>query len=82
LIEVNCDTKSDRRRKSTAIDFDTLLTARSWPDVVTLEPRCVVFVVDDDASIRDALCTLIRSVGLVVQALHQRLNSSLPRSRM
>src|SRR6202167_5123821 len=32
------------------------------------EPPSVVFVVDDDASIRDALKSLIRSVGLKVEA--------------
>jgi FixJ family two-component response regulator len=33
-----------------------------------LEPRGVVFIVDDDISIRDGLAALIRSVDLMVQA--------------
>jgi FixJ family two-component response regulator len=33
----------------------------------TLEPRGVVFIVDDDISIRDGVAALIRSVGLTVQ---------------
>ena len=32
-----------------------------------IEPRSIVFVVDDDASLRDALKSLIRSVGLQVE---------------
>jgi FixJ family two-component response regulator len=35
---------------------------------VTPEPQSVVFIVDDDISIRDGLRTLIRSVGLEVRA--------------
>jgi FixJ family two-component response regulator len=31
------------------------------------EPKAVVFVVDDDVSVRDALASLIRSIGLGVQ---------------
>jgi FixJ family two-component response regulator len=31
------------------------------------EPNSIVFVVDDDASLRDALKSLIRSVGLQVE---------------
>jgi FixJ family two-component response regulator len=34
---------------------------------VTLETRGLVLIVDDDISIRDALCTLIRSVGFEVR---------------
>ena len=34
---------------------------------MTLEPQSVVFIVDDDVSIRDALGTLVRSVGLEVR---------------
>jgi FixJ family two-component response regulator len=34
---------------------------------VPLEPRGVVFIVDDDISIRDGLAALIRSIGLTVQ---------------
>jgi len=48
---------------------------------VTLESRSVVFIVDDDISIRDALCTLIRSVGLEVRTFTSAaefLNASLP----
>jgi len=48
---------------------------------VTLESRSVVFVVDDDISIRDALCTLIRSVGLEVRTFTSAaefLNAALP----
>jgi len=35
---------------------------------VTPGMQSVVFVVDDDISIRDSLCTLIRSVGLDVRS--------------
>jgi FixJ family two-component response regulator len=48
---------------------------------VTLETRSVVCIVDDDISIRDALCTLIRSVGFEVQtftAAPEFLNAELP----
>jgi FixJ family two-component response regulator len=48
---------------------------------VTLESRGVVFIVDDDISIRDALCTLIRSVGLEVRTFTSAaefLNAALP----
>jgi FixJ family two-component response regulator len=48
---------------------------------VTLESRSVVFIVDDDISIRDALCTLIRSVGLEVRTFTSAaefLNAALP----
>jgi FixJ family two-component response regulator len=48
---------------------------------VTLDARSVVCIVDDDSSIRDALCTLIRSVGLEVQtftAAPEFLNAALP----
>jgi FixJ family two-component response regulator len=48
---------------------------------VTLESRSVVFVVDDDISIRDGLCTLIRSVGLEVRAFASApefLDAALP----
>jgi FixJ family two-component response regulator len=48
---------------------------------VTLDTRSVVCIVDDDSSIRDALCTLIRSVGLEVQtftAAPEFLNAALP----
>jgi FixJ family two-component response regulator len=31
------------------------------------EPKCIVFVVDDDATIREALKSLLRSVGLQVE---------------
>jgi FixJ family two-component response regulator len=34
---------------------------------VTPDPRSIVFIVDDDISIRDALCTLLRSVGWEVR---------------
>lgn len=34
---------------------------------MTLAPQSVVFIVDDDVSIRDALGTLVRSVGLEVR---------------
>ena len=45
----------------------------------TREP--IVFVVDDDPSIRDALCNLIRSVGLRVEpfgSARELLESELP----
>jgi FixJ family two-component response regulator len=48
---------------------------------VTLDARSVVCIVDDDSSIRDGLCTLIRSVGLEVQtftAAPEFLNAALP----
>jgi FixJ family two-component response regulator len=48
---------------------------------VTLDTRSFVCIVDDDSSIRDALCTLIRSVGLEVQtftAAPEFLNAALP----
>ena len=48
---------------------------------MTLDTRSVVCIVDDDSSIRDALCTLIRSVGLEVQtftAAPEFLNAALP----
>jgi FixJ family two-component response regulator len=48
---------------------------------MTLELRSVVFIVDDDISIRDALSALIRSVGLEVRAFtsaFEFLNASLP----
>jgi FixJ family two-component response regulator len=48
---------------------------------MTLESRSVVFVVDDDISIRDGLCTLIRSVGLEVRAFASApefLDAALP----
>ena len=48
---------------------------------MTLESQSVVFIVDDDISIRDALCTLIRSVGLEVRTLTSAaefLNAALP----
>jgi FixJ family two-component response regulator len=35
---------------------------------VTVESRSTVFIVDDDISIRDALCALVRSAGLTAQA--------------
>jgi FixJ family two-component response regulator len=48
---------------------------------VTLESRGVVLIVDDDISIRDALCTLIRSVGFEVRTFTsaaELLNAALP----
>lgn len=33
------------------------------------EPQAIVFVIDDDASLREALATLFRSIGLQVKAL-------------
>jgi FixJ family two-component response regulator len=48
---------------------------------VTPETRSVVFVVDDDISIRDALCTLIRSVGIEARpftSAPEFLNAALP----
>jgi FixJ family two-component response regulator len=48
---------------------------------VTLESRGVVLIVDDDISIRDALCTLIRSVGFEVRTFTSAaefLNAALP----
>ena len=48
---------------------------------MTPELRSVVFIVDDDISIRDALCTLIRSVGLEVRTFTsgpEFLNAALP----
>jgi FixJ family two-component response regulator len=48
---------------------------------LTPELRSVVFIVDDDISIRDALCTLIRSVGLEVRTFTsgpEFLNAALP----
>ena len=48
---------------------------------MTLDTRSFVCIVDDDSSIRDALCTLIRSVGLEVQtftAAPEFLNAALP----
>ncbi len=45
------------------------------------ETQSVVFVVDDDVSIRDALCTLIRSVGFEVRTFtsaQEFLNAALP----
>jgi FixJ family two-component response regulator len=48
---------------------------------MTLEFGSVVFVVDDDISIRDGLCTLIRSVGLEVRAFasaQEFLDAALP----
>jgi FixJ family two-component response regulator len=48
---------------------------------VTLESRSVVFIVDDDMSIRDALSTLIRSVGLEVRTFTSSaefLDAALP----
>ena len=48
---------------------------------MTFESRSVVFIVDDDISIRDALCTLIRSVGLEVRTFTSAaefLNAALP----
>src|SRR5262249_54859103 len=41
--------------------------ANGWGAGVMREPEPVVFVVDDDPSIRDALTSLIRSVGLGVE---------------
>lgn len=35
---------------------------------MTVELRSTVFIVDDDISIRDALCALVRSAGLTAQA--------------
>jgi FixJ family two-component response regulator len=48
---------------------------------MTLEAQGVVIVVDDDISIRDGLCTLLRSVGLQVQpytSAPEFLNAALP----
>jgi FixJ family two-component response regulator len=48
---------------------------------VTVELRSAVFIVDDDVSIRDALCALIRSAGLTAQAFSSAtefLNADLP----
>lgn len=45
------------------------------------EARSVVFIVDDDMSIRDSLCTLIRSVGLEARpftSAAEFLNAALP----
>jgi FixJ family two-component response regulator len=45
------------------------------------ETRSVVFIVDDDISIRESLCTLIRSVGLEVRSFTSAaefLNAALP----
>lgn len=44
------------------------------------EPRSIVFVIDDDAAIRDALSSLIRSVGLRVE-LFASTRDFLPRKR-
>lgn len=46
-----------------------------------LEPQSVVFIVDDDISIRDGLCTLVRSVGLEARTFAsgpEFLNAALP----
>jgi FixJ family two-component response regulator len=48
---------------------------------VTVELRSAVFIVDDDISIRDALCSLVRSAGLTAQAFSSAtefLNADLP----
>jgi FixJ family two-component response regulator len=48
---------------------------------MTLETQSVVFIVDDDISIRDGLCTLIRSVGMEVRtytSAPEFLNAALP----
>jgi FixJ family two-component response regulator len=48
---------------------------------VTLEPRSIVFIVDDDISVRDGLAALIRSVGLVVRTFtsaSEFLSAELP----
>ena len=36
-------------------------------------PEAIVFVVDDDASVREALASLIRSAGLTVQTFASAL---------
>jgi len=48
---------------------------------VTLASRSMVFILDDDISIREALCTLLRSVGLEVRTFTSAaefLNAELP----
>jgi len=48
---------------------------------VTLSSRSMVFILDDDISIREALCTLLRSVGLEVRTFTSAaefLNAELP----
>ena len=48
---------------------------------MTLETQGVVFIVDDDLSIRDGLCTLIRSIGMEVRTYTsgpEFLNAALP----
>lgn len=50
---------------------DTVLEPRSNPgveDAVNAELQPVVYVVDDDADVRDSLCWLIESVGRKVEA--------------
>jgi FixJ family two-component response regulator len=56
------------------------VTARSAPPRSSAE-EAIVFVVDDDASVRDALRNLFRSVGLQVETFgsaHEFLQSKLP----
>jgi FixJ family two-component response regulator len=48
---------------------------------VTVDARSAVFIVDDDISIRDALCSLIRSAGMPAHAFSSAtefLNADLP----
>jgi FixJ family two-component response regulator len=48
---------------------------------VTLASRSMVFILDDDISIREALCTLLRSVGFEVRTFTSAaefLNAELP----
>jgi FixJ family two-component response regulator len=51
------------------------------PHTITGAEEAIVFVVDDDASVRDALSSLFRSVGLRVEVFgsaHEFLQSKLP----
>ena len=58
------------------------MTVRSAPPPSTTNAEeSIVFVVDDDASVREALSSLFRSVGLQVETFgsaHEFLQSKLP----
>jgi FixJ family two-component response regulator len=57
------------------------VTMRSAPPHSTAGEEAIVFIVDDDASVREALSSLFRSVGLQVETFgsaHEFLQSKLP----
>ncbi|WFU16721.1 response regulator transcription factor [Bradyrhizobium sp. CB3481] len=57
------------------------MTVRSAPPHSNSAEEAIVFVVDDDASVREALSSLFRSVGLQVETFgsaHEFLQSKLP----